>query len=346
MCVLCRDTFSRSDILKRHFQKCSVRRGNPTGASHLSNPAAHLKKSQASATAEAKSNANSPITGTTSSGQVSSQNATANGTMSSASSHLADTPGNPFPMGTTTPNSLHRSASHQNFNANSSINASANGAWTQMQHAPRPNNASMYNSASASPHHFGLGASSAEEKRNALAPSAGEDWNHIFQSGESQDYMFPTSMSGTYDGMHSQVEVKKEYDQGAAASNNYYVTPTTLGADGTLGPSLWNLDASQDDSLQLKGDRLVDFCFLEEIQDSLQEQQNNANLRACLTADNLRHFPRAIFFAFPRAVALLAYGVLHLYSGVRRFDSGHHLHWCSVFGSCFTGTSSWVGAAS
>lgn len=44
MCVLCRDTFSRSDILKRHFQKCSVRRGNPTGASHLS-AQAHLKKS-------------------------------------------------------------------------------------------------------------------------------------------------------------------------------------------------------------------------------------------------------------------------------------------------------------
>ncbi|KAM3467677.1 hypothetical protein MY5147_008697 [Beauveria neobassiana] len=37
-CVLCGDTFSRSDILKRHFNKCSIRRGNPTGASHLSHP--------------------------------------------------------------------------------------------------------------------------------------------------------------------------------------------------------------------------------------------------------------------------------------------------------------------
>lgn len=46
MCVLCRDTFSRSDILKRHFQKCSIRRGNPTGASHLSHPHAHVKKAQ------------------------------------------------------------------------------------------------------------------------------------------------------------------------------------------------------------------------------------------------------------------------------------------------------------
>ncbi|KAI0020567.1 hypothetical protein F4780DRAFT_770674 [Xylariomycetidae sp. FL0641] len=49
MCVLCRDTFSRSDILKRHFQKCSIRRGNPTGASHLSHPQAHVKKQQQNA---------------------------------------------------------------------------------------------------------------------------------------------------------------------------------------------------------------------------------------------------------------------------------------------------------
>ncbi|KAL6860134.1 hypothetical protein ACO1O0_004160 [Amphichorda felina] len=46
MCVLCRDTFSRSDILKRHFQKCSIRRGNPTGVSHLSHPQAHVRKNQ------------------------------------------------------------------------------------------------------------------------------------------------------------------------------------------------------------------------------------------------------------------------------------------------------------
>ncbi|KAH0543452.1 hypothetical protein FGG08_002217 [Glutinoglossum americanum] len=44
MCVLCKDTFSRSDILKRHFQKCSLRRGNPTGASHLSQSHAHHKR--------------------------------------------------------------------------------------------------------------------------------------------------------------------------------------------------------------------------------------------------------------------------------------------------------------
>ena len=42
-CGLCNDTFSRSDILKRHFQKCSSRRGNPTGQSHLSLSRANKK---------------------------------------------------------------------------------------------------------------------------------------------------------------------------------------------------------------------------------------------------------------------------------------------------------------
>jgi hypothetical protein len=56
MCVLCRDTFSRSDILKRHFQKCSIRRGNPTGASHLSHPLAHVKKNAQAQKAAALAN--------------------------------------------------------------------------------------------------------------------------------------------------------------------------------------------------------------------------------------------------------------------------------------------------
>ena len=48
-CFLCSDTFSRSDILKRHFQKCSQRRGNPTGASHLAYSQNHLKRQAAKA---------------------------------------------------------------------------------------------------------------------------------------------------------------------------------------------------------------------------------------------------------------------------------------------------------
>lgn len=45
-CCLCQETFCRSDILKRHFTKCSLRRGNPTGATHLTHAQAHLRPTQ------------------------------------------------------------------------------------------------------------------------------------------------------------------------------------------------------------------------------------------------------------------------------------------------------------
>ena len=59
-CGLCKDTFSRSDILKRHFQKCSVRRGNPSGESHLSHSRANKKPKQEDA-APMESNPTSDI---------------------------------------------------------------------------------------------------------------------------------------------------------------------------------------------------------------------------------------------------------------------------------------------
>lgn len=67
-CCLCQETFCRSDILKRHFNKCSIRRGNPTGAGHLTYAQAHLRPQQ---------NNSSPLSGPPS-------NASVNGTPSSA----------------------------------------------------------------------------------------------------------------------------------------------------------------------------------------------------------------------------------------------------------------------
>ncbi|AEO60997.1 hypothetical protein MYCTH_2310773 [Thermothelomyces thermophilus ATCC 42464] len=37
-CDLCHNTFTRSDTRNWHFQRCSVRHGNPTGASHAPHP--------------------------------------------------------------------------------------------------------------------------------------------------------------------------------------------------------------------------------------------------------------------------------------------------------------------
>jgi len=48
MCNLCSDTFSRSDILKRHYQKCAQRRGVPEGTDHLEGSRAHLSRRQRS----------------------------------------------------------------------------------------------------------------------------------------------------------------------------------------------------------------------------------------------------------------------------------------------------------
>lgn len=57
MCHLCKDTFSRSDILKRHFQKCSIRRGNPTGANHL----AHQRRNNSNGSRLSISQQDGPI---------------------------------------------------------------------------------------------------------------------------------------------------------------------------------------------------------------------------------------------------------------------------------------------
>src|ERR1700749_4888509 len=106
MCVLCTDTFSRSDILKRHFQKCSVRRGNPTGASHLSNPAAHIKKNQQ------KQATGSPASATTPSSAVMPNPPYTTAAMPnvSAPTTSAPAPGMSYPMQPNGQNDMQRQA--------------------------------------------------------------------------------------------------------------------------------------------------------------------------------------------------------------------------------------------
>ena len=43
MCVLCHHSYARSDVLKRHFDRCAELKGNPNGYSHLSQPEARVK---------------------------------------------------------------------------------------------------------------------------------------------------------------------------------------------------------------------------------------------------------------------------------------------------------------
>jgi Fungal specific transcription factor domain len=271
MCVLCNDTFSRSDILKRHFQKCSVRRGNPTGASHLSNPAAHLKKSQAAAqkaaqNAAAAGGTNSPASAST---PVSAGPYT---TTSMPGSNIPTTAGAPPPSALSYAMESNAQGEMQRAAPNQAMQGAPNATNQWAMHHARNNQMLYHQNSTASADHF-------DDKRNAMpnAHAMGDEWNQM--------YMNP--MFSGYE--QSQGEVKNEHHE--SASNGFYIPPTSIGADGTPGPPLWSiLSASLEDPIQLIADRLVDFCFPAGIQESLQEQQNNASIRRCLTVDSIKHF--------------------------------------------------------
>ncbi|KAI1627766.1 fungal-specific transcription factor domain-containing protein [Exophiala viscosa] len=288
MCVLCNDTFSRSDILKRHFQKCSVRRGNPTGASHLSNPAAHLKKSQQAAAKAAAAANQSPASATTPTSGVMNNPPYTTAAMpsTSAPTTTAPAPGMSYGMQSNGQGDMQRQGQPmQGASGPGGMDPNANNSWSM--HNSR-NNQMMYHSTSTPPDHFGMQPGGGDDKRNVMPGThhMGDEWNHMFQPGGNEGYMNP--MFGGYD--QSQGDVKKEYESHEGGSNGYYIPSTSLGADGTLGPPLWNLHASQQDVFQAKVNALLTFVFPGGIQESLQEQQNNLDVQSCLTVDAIQHF--------------------------------------------------------
>ncbi|KAL8243751.1 hypothetical protein R6Q59_010009 [Mikania micrantha] len=231
MCVLCNDTFSRSDILKRHFQKCSVRRGNPTGASHLSNPAAHLKKSQAAA-AKAAATA-SPASATT----PNSSAGMATGPYTSTSmptSSMTTTATSMAPVGTMPyamangQSDMQRSGQNQHMQANAEQgNMDPNGPKNWQLHNAR-NSQMMYHSNSTSPDHFNMGAGN-DDKSNVMSGShhVSDQWNQMPSFGGNEQYM--NQMFTPYE--QNQNDGKKDYAH-EGGSNGYYIPPTSLGADG------------------------------------------------------------------------------------------------------------------
>lgn len=165
------------------------------------------------------------------------------------------------------------------------MDPNANNSWSM--HNPRSNQM-MYHSTSTPPDHFGMQPGGGDDKRSVMPGPhhMGDEWNHMFPSGGNEGYMNP--MFGGYD--QSQNDVKKDYETHEGGSNGYYIPSTSLGADGTLGPPLWNLHASQQDLFQAKVNSLLTFVFPGGIQESLQEQQNNLDIRSCLTVEAIQHF--------------------------------------------------------
>ena len=233
MCVLCNDTFSRSDILKRHFQKCSVRRGNPTGASHLSNPAAHLKKSQAAA---AKAATDSPTsTSTLTTGGLANGPFTSapmsGGPMTATSAPYSEGPSMQYNMASATPSDMHRQPQSTQGGPPANTMAATNNAWS-MQNTRNP---VLYNSNSTTPDHFAMAPGGHDDKRGMQATHhmGNEEWHNMFQPGANDGYMNP--MFTGYE--QSQHEPKKEYGAHEGGQNGYYVSSTGLGPEGKLRSS-------------------------------------------------------------------------------------------------------------
>ncbi|KAL3475847.1 hypothetical protein BJX99DRAFT_154134 [Aspergillus californicus] len=249
MCVLCKDTFSRSDILKRHFQKCSIRRGNPTGATHLSHPNAHVKRSQ-----QAAANPVKPIQD-----EISNSVPPPNGIPGAAYSEgpvngngLAPRPGYPdqqalgYPMPSV--NGMGRGQHDDTY------------AGRPHQGAPWPAGPkhSPYLVQPGAEHpaqQMGVDRGSIDQvkqpivqdpKRPVMPGHPGHpelDWASMFQPGASDGYInsFPHSMPAGQESIHAHVDNERKYYPTTTAGQENGMTglylASTMGGDGTVQPA-------------------------------------------------------------------------------------------------------------
>ena len=137
----------------------------------------------------------------------------------------------------------------------------------------------MYNPGQP-PDQYSIGHGGPDDKRNVMQgahPMHHEEWPNMFHGG-NEAYMNPIFAGYDHQGHH---DGKKEFGgHDGGHQNGYYVSST----DGTqYGPSLWQ-NSLEADPLQLKSDRLVDFCF------PAGALQDENNLSICLTAEYVKHF--------------------------------------------------------
>ncbi|KAJ5968885.1 hypothetical protein N7501_005133 [Penicillium viridicatum] len=225
MCVLCKDTFSRSDILKRHFQKCSIRRGNPTGATHLSHPQAHLKRSQQQAAAAAAANPPKPLQD-----EVSNPVPHSNGVMGTqfdgavnGNGMAAGRPGytEQQPLGFTmqSVNGMNRGPGDDAFSAGQ---AHARASWMA---GPKQN-----------PYLMQSGVDAHGQQLTVDRP--------LEQHGSSDGYInpvFPHSMAAGQEPIHAPVDHDRKFYPAStgpeSGMNGLYLASTTLSGDGTVQPA-------------------------------------------------------------------------------------------------------------
>ncbi|MCJ1312937.1 hypothetical protein MMC25_006613 [Agyrium rufum] len=316
MCILCGDKFSRSDILKRHFQKCELRRGNPTGATHLSHASAHVKKNASKRSSGADLLADSaslpPAQSTLSSNDGPRE-------MSKSTIHASDqrlesqesmsTPGSRR-------NSLKRSSLHLGpVKDRRSLTGAYPAAFGRSNLATPGDNfspTSYSNSTASTPleshgnrlsGHFGTGLTSNGEVESdiTLAPFHAHDshdadvYSHKGSNGSSDWAPYGTilpSFSENYGG-----GVGNDLSTYKISQNDHHPFTSLPGqhdadfhglfdGNGSEHTPVWSMDDSQPHTWEAKSKHLTNLCF----GSSVPTSEEDVSSRACLAPENIQHF--------------------------------------------------------
>ncbi|CAD0023908.1 unnamed protein product [Aureobasidium pullulans] len=313
MCHLCKDTFSRSDILKRHFQKCSIRRGNPTGANHLAHQRRNTNGSNRMSISStepvalaglAEAAGASYTNGTILSGVTNSP--TVNGEGSSYASSVA-------------------SISNRSSRANSLIHpvgmtSDGRGSLTGYPNGvPAYGGMRPHSASNPMPPSYGFQMGNGSQfyppnvKTEEQAPSGythqpppivenrqpnGVDWSmfapqhahdgFMTQSHASQPQM-PVKTEGGMDN-HS-YNSSNEHSNEQQFFGGLYSHPSGFGEDSGAhhlsGFPNWNMDLVQSDPLQAKANALLTYVLSNRTSSS---DDACDEMRKCLTVENIKHF--------------------------------------------------------
>ena len=319
MCHLCKDTFSRSDILKRHFQKCSIRRGNPTGANHL----AHQRRNPNNGHRLSISQQDGPIglagfqevAGNAYNGNISP---TVNGDVSGRTSRANSiiTPGNMSHRNSvaglgilsSTPTSEHMASTaafQQGLPAFAMPGATSAGPMQSNYAFNTPQmNGNVFNNQSQQMPFLGQPSSrfgnSHEHSPHTNGDGGGNqiDWNRMFNQGGQDGFIGSQPANASSQGMNhvkTEPDSKTDYHlQNDNANESFlgslYSHPSAFGSEygdndqGTFGFPNWSVD----DPLQAKVESLMHYCFPHGL-DMLAGNPIADIVRNCLTIDNIKH---------------------------------------------------------
>ena len=328
MCHLCKDTFSRSDILKRHFQKCSIRRGNPTGANHL----AHQRRNTNSGNRLSISQQDGPIglagladvagqpypagvVGSSPSvnGDMSGRSSRANSLISPAAMNNRGNVAGLGILGSNAPSGDHMgtSAGFQQTLPAYAIHNATNGGQMQSNYPfNQPQMNGNYNPQMSFLGHqssrFDNSHNNSQHQQGTNGDGNGSqiDWSRMFNQG-GQDGFIGSSQpaNASSQGMNqikteSGIDVKQNYGGMHNSDMNndsflgsLYSHPSAFGSeyvDNENGIPGFP-NWSLDDPWQAKVENLTLYCFPNGT-DSMQDSKAAAIVQSCLTVENVKHY--------------------------------------------------------